>query len=159
MGHSGGVGTQAQEEEGELTMRPTVKAFEAFLRATGTPYVAVTEAKRALFSGVKLKAFHFVVYSAAGPNVLATVKPFSQGNMRAEMGRWEEVFGKGFAATEVRHRRGRWVYVGLDGRETDAEGQAQEADAPPKEAPPMIGGQSLLVETRTQPTLFDTGKE
>jgi hypothetical protein len=47
-----------------------------------------------------------------------------------------------------------------DGRETDAEGQAtQEADTPPKEAPPMVGGQLLLVETRTQPTLFDTGKE
>jgi hypothetical protein len=141
-------------------MRPTVKAFEAFLRDAGIPYVAVTEARRALFSGVKLKAFDFVVYSATGPNILATVKPFSRGNMRAEMGRWEEVFGKGFAAAEVRHRRGRWVYVGLDGTETDAEGQAaQEADAPPKEAPPMVGGQLLLVETRTQPTLFDTGKE
>jgi hypothetical protein len=141
-------------------MRPTVKAFEAFLRDAGIPYVAVTETKRALFSGVKLKSFDFVVYSTQGPNILATVKPFSQGNMRAEMGRWEEVFGKGFAAAEVRHRRGRWVYVGLDGRETDAEGQAaQEADAPPKEAPPMVGGQLLLVETRTQPTLFDTGKE
>ena len=144
-------------------MRPTVKAFEAFLRASGTPYVAVDEAKRALFSGVKLKAFHFVVYSATGPNILATVKPFSQGNMRAEMGRWEEVFGKGFAAAEVRHRRGRWVYVGLDGRETDAEGQAaegQKAETLPKqEAVPVVGGQLLLVETRTQPTLFDTGKE
>jgi hypothetical protein len=138
-------------------MQPTVKAFEAFLRATGTPYVAVTEAKRALFSGVKLKAFHFVVYSATGPNILATVKPFSQGNMRAEMGRWEEVFGKGFAAAEVRHRRGRWVYVGLDGRETDAEGQEAET-LPKQEAVPVIGGQLLLVETRTQPTLFDTGK-
>jgi hypothetical protein len=141
-------------------MRPTVKAFEAFLQDAGIPYVAVTETKRALFSGVKLKSFDFVVYSATGPNILATVKPFSQGNMRAEMGRWEEVFGKGFAAAEVRHRRGRWVYVGLDGRETDAEGQAaQEADAPPKaEAAPAVGGQLLLVETRTQPTLFDTGK-
>jgi hypothetical protein len=138
-------------------MRPTVKAFEALLRATGTPYVAVNEARRALFSGVRLKAFHFVVYSATGPNILATVKPFSQGNMRAEMGRWEEVFGKGFAAAEVRHRRGRWIYVGLDGRETDAEGQEAET-LPKQEAVPVIGGQLLLVETRTQPTLFDTGK-
>jgi hypothetical protein len=138
-------------------MRPTVKAFEAFLRDAGIPYVAVTETKRALFSGVKLKSFDFVVYSTQGPNILATVKPFSQGNMRAEMGRWEEVFGKGFAAAEVRHRRGRWVYVGLDGRETDAEGQEAET-LPKQEAVPVIGGQLLLVETRTQPTLFDTGK-
>ena len=142
-------------------MRPTAKAFEAFLRDAGIPYVAVTETKRALFSGVKLKSFDFVVYSTQGPNILATVKPFSQGNMRAEMGRWEEVFGKGFAAAEVRHRRGRWVYVGLDGKETDAEGQnqqAQHAETPPPEAAPAVGGQLLLVETRTQPTLFDTGK-
>jgi len=144
-------------------MRPTVKAFEAFLRASGTPYVAVDEAKRALFSGVKLKAFHFVVYSAQGPNILATLTPFSRPGCRENMRRWEEVFGKGFRAAEVRHRRGRWVYVGLDGRETDTEAQeaeVQKAETLPKqEAVPVIGGQSLLVETRTQPTLFDTGKE
>ena len=38
------------------------------------PYVAVDEAKRALFSTAKLKSFDFVVYSKTGPNLLVDVK-------------------------------------------------------------------------------------
>ena len=49
-------------------------AFEAFLRGRGIPYVAVDEAKRALFSNAKLKSFDFVVYSKAGRNLLLDVK-------------------------------------------------------------------------------------
>ena len=42
-------------------------AFEAFLRERGVPYVAVDEAKKALFASAKLKSFDFVVYSKSGP--------------------------------------------------------------------------------------------
>ena len=49
-------------------------AFEAFLRDRGIPYVAVDEAKKALFSTAKLKSFDFVVYSKNGPNLLIDVK-------------------------------------------------------------------------------------
>src|SRR4051812_44129755 len=49
-------------------------AFEAFLRQRGLPYVAVDEAKKALFSSAKLKCFDFVVYSKSGPNLLIDVK-------------------------------------------------------------------------------------
>src|SRR5438067_1897458 len=49
-------------------------AFEAYLRQRGIPYVAVDEAKRALFANAKLKGFDFVVYSKNGPNLLIDVK-------------------------------------------------------------------------------------
>ena len=49
-------------------------AFEAYLRSRGIPYVAVDEAKKALFANAKLKSFDFVVYSKNGPNLLIDVK-------------------------------------------------------------------------------------
>ncbi len=49
-------------------------AFEAYLRDRGIPYVAVDEAKKALFSNAKLKSFDFVVYSKTGRNLLVDVK-------------------------------------------------------------------------------------
>lgn len=92
-------------------------AFEDFLRARGTPYVAVDEAKKALFAGAALKSFDFVVYSAAGPNLLVDIKgrkfPYlSRGQRRywenwveqddlADLARWEEVFGRDFQAVLV----------------------------------------------------------
>jgi hypothetical protein len=93
--------------------------MEAYLRESGTPYVAVDEAKKALFAGVQLRSFDFVAYSDSGPNWLITCKPFSQGDMREVMRKWEDVFGKGFAAAEVRLRKGRFVLVTLDGQATE----------------------------------------
>src|SRR3982750_3249899 len=49
-------------------------AFEAYLRQRAIPYVAVDEAKRALFANAKLKGFDFVVYSKNGPNLLIDIK-------------------------------------------------------------------------------------
>src|SRR5918999_457877 len=49
-------------------------AFEAYLRDRAIPYVAVDEAKKALFANAKLKSFDFVVYSKTGPNLLIDVK-------------------------------------------------------------------------------------
>ena len=49
-------------------------AFEDYLRSKGLPYVAVDEAKRAIFAGASIKSFDFLVYSASGPNLLADVK-------------------------------------------------------------------------------------
>lgn len=90
--------------------------FEDYLRAAGVPYVAVDEAKKALFAGVQLKSFDFVVYSASGPNLLADVKgrefvgrgarggSLQSWVTREDLGslaRWESVFGSGFAALLV----------------------------------------------------------
>jgi hypothetical protein len=100
-------------------MRVTIRVMEAYLRESGTPYVAVDEAKKALFAGVQLRSFDFVAYSESGPNWLITCKPFSHGDMREVMRKWEDVFGKGFAAAEVRFRQGRFVLVTLDGQATE----------------------------------------
>jgi hypothetical protein len=92
-------------------------AFEAYLRERGIPYVAVDEAKKALFSNHKLKSFDFVVYSKAGQNLLIDVKGRSlrdngNGSGRAkrsfqtwttekdidDLMQWEQVFGDDFKA-------------------------------------------------------------
>src|SRR5688572_21200651 len=88
-------------------------AFEAYLRGRGIPYVAVDEAKKAMFSNAKLKSFDFVVYSQAGPNLLVDIKGRqlrgkngSAGSYQtwateqdvADLLQWQEVFGEGFSA-------------------------------------------------------------
>jgi len=91
-------------------------AFEAYLRSKGIPYVAVDEAKKALFSDAKLKSFDFVVYSKTGPNLLVDVKGRSMQNKGVARGsyetwttqqdvddliQWQQVFGEGFKAVLV----------------------------------------------------------
>ena len=85
-------------------------AFEAFLRDRGIPYVAVDEAKKALFANAKLKSFDFVVYSKNGPNLLIDVKGRSARDSSSkkslqtwaterdvdDLMQWEQVFGEGF---------------------------------------------------------------
>src|SRR5271170_6309507 len=87
-------------------------AFEAFLRDRKIPYVAVDEAKKALFANSRLKSFDFVVYSKKGPNLLIDVKGRSRRNRTGRSGfeswttehdvsdlmEWELVFGDGFKA-------------------------------------------------------------
>jgi hypothetical protein len=87
-------------------------AFEAFLRDRKIPYVAVDEAKKALFANARLKSFDFVVYSRNGPNLLVDVKGRSCRNRTGRSGfetwtteqdvkdlmEWELVFGEGFKA-------------------------------------------------------------
>jgi hypothetical protein len=87
-------------------------AFEAYLRSRGIPYVAVDEAKKALFSNAKLKSFDFVVYSKTGPNLLIDVKGRQVRDRTGRKGfetwttqrdvedlqQWEQVFGDGFKA-------------------------------------------------------------
>lgn len=92
-------------------------AFEAYLRHRAVPYVAVDEARRALFAEVRLKSLDFIVYSRQERNLLVDVKgrrfPSGGGRTRrlwenwatAEdidcLARWEEVFGSGFHAVLV----------------------------------------------------------
>lgn len=90
-------------------------AFEAYLRHRAIPYVAVDEAKKALFANAKLKSFDFVVYSKKGPNLLVDVKGRSCRNRSARSGfetwsteqditdlqQWKQVFGDGFEAVLI----------------------------------------------------------
>ena len=119
-------------------------AFEAFLRQKKIPYVAVDEAKRALFADAKLKSFDFVVYSSNGPNLLVDVKGRQLRNRSTRVGfetwtteqdvndlaQWEQVFGEGYKAiltfvywidppltpeSGMFEFKGRWYYmIGID---------------------------------------------
>jgi hypothetical protein len=87
-------------------------AFEAYLRNRGIPYVAVDEAKKAMFSNAKLKSFDFVVYSQKGSNLLVDIKGRQQKGKSAgtsfqtwateqdvaDLLQWQQVFGDGFTA-------------------------------------------------------------
>lgn len=85
-------------------------AFEDFLRRKGLPYIAVDEAKRALFAGAKLKSFDFVVYRPEGKNLLVDVKGRLCSTKSAtlqnwatredidDLRQWEDIFGDGFSA-------------------------------------------------------------
>ena len=90
-------------------------AFEAYLRDSAIPYVAVDEAKKALFANAKLKSFDFVVYSKKGPNLLIDVKGRACRNRSKRLGfetwsseqdvtdlqQWKQVFGDGFEAVLI----------------------------------------------------------
>ena len=87
-------------------------AFESFLREKTLPYVAVDEAKKALFANARLKSFDFVVYSRKGPNLLIDIKGrkcksgAGRGSLQnwateqdvTDLAQWEQVFGDGFRA-------------------------------------------------------------
>jgi hypothetical protein len=85
-------------------------AFEDFLRRKGLPYIAVDEAKKALFAGAKLKSFDFVVYRPEGKNLLVDVKGRKlmppSGSLQNwttredidDLRQWQEIFGDGFSA-------------------------------------------------------------
>ncbi len=87
-------------------------AFEGYLREKKIPYVAVDEAKKALFANTKLKSFDFVVYSQNGPNLLVDVKGRQAKASSTRRGyetwaterdiedliQWQGVFGEGFKA-------------------------------------------------------------
>ena len=49
-------------------------AFEDYLRTRQIPYIAVDEAKKAVFRDAKLKSFDFIVYSTGATNWLVDIK-------------------------------------------------------------------------------------
>lgn len=88
-------------------------AFEDYLRRKGLPYVAVDEAKKALFAGAKLKSFDFVVYRPNGANLLVDVKGRKCSGGKSslqnwvtredidDLRQWQDIFGEGFSAVFV----------------------------------------------------------
>ena len=86
-------------------------AFQNFLHQRQIPYVAVDEARRAMFRDSRLKNFDFIVYSAQHTNWLVDIKgrrwaPAATGRRRWEnwvtqldldgLAQWQNVFGDGF---------------------------------------------------------------
>lgn len=87
-------------------------AFEAYLRQRGIPYVAVDEAKKAMFANARLKSFDFVVYNKSGSNLLVDIKGRQLRGRKGgasfqtwateqdvkDLLQWQQVFGDGFTA-------------------------------------------------------------
>lgn len=87
-------------------------AFEDYLRCRQVPYVAVDEAKKAIFRDAKLKSFDFIVYSGDGANCLVDIKGRRWATRKTGrtpswenwatqddldgLSQWQEVFGEGF---------------------------------------------------------------
>ena len=93
------------------------RAFEDYLRARQIPYVAVDEAKKAIFRDARLKSFDFIVYSAGQTNWLVDIKGrrwirrktqskpawenwVTQDDLEG-LRSWQEVFGVGFGGLLV----------------------------------------------------------
>jgi hypothetical protein len=100
------------------------KQFETFLRDKGWPYVAVDDAKRAIFSGSHIDSFDFLVYSNVGANLLvlmvpgpAPIPPEALDSMRE----WEAVFGKDFKAAFVCWTDAGWMCRMCPGQDRNME--------------------------------------
>ena len=92
----------------------SAERFGAMLRASGLPYVAVDEAKRAVFRDAKLRAFDFIVYAESGPNFLVYVGQRRKPIVEA-MRDWEATFGAGFEALFAVPCGDGFKYRALDG--------------------------------------------
>lgn len=99
-----------------IPRRSLIQEVERDLRLSGTPYVAVDDAKKALFANAKLKSFHFVAYSKDGPNLLLWCGRPTQAT-RDDMAEWEKVFGEGFAVCYAIRAGGRIKYQLTNGTE------------------------------------------
>ncbi len=90
-------------------------AFEDYLRRRGLPYIAVDEAKKALFGNAKLKSFDFVVYRPGATKLLVDVKgracrvksgavslpTWATREDIDDLRQWQEIFGDSFVAMFV----------------------------------------------------------
>jgi hypothetical protein len=95
-----------QVAQGRKALTPRL---ETCLRDKGWPYVAVTEARKAIFGGSGIKTFDYLVYSTTGPNLLVLVVSRRPTADQAEqMREWEKIFGKDFEAAFVFQAAGQW---------------------------------------------------
>jgi hypothetical protein len=93
------------------------RAFETYLQERRLPYVAVDQAKKAVFAGAKVKSFDFLVYPPRGRKLLIDVKgrkcpwryfvagrPGPTWTTRSDvegLAAWEEVFGPDYLGVFV----------------------------------------------------------
>ena len=91
-----------------------VSSLEKHLREKGWPYVAVDEAKKAIFNASEIDAFDYLLYSTNGPNLLVLIvtrRPtFAQVQQMTE---WEKVFGNDFRAAFTFRIGEEWRTVSL----------------------------------------------
>ena len=93
------------------------QAFADYLRSVGRPFVVVDDAKKAVFSGARIKSFDFLMYSSGQTHWLVDVKgrkltvarPGQKGHLEnwttredvTGLVQWARVFGQGFAGLFV----------------------------------------------------------
>jgi hypothetical protein len=98
-----------------------VSGLEAHLREKGWPYVAVDEAKKAIFSGSNIASFDFLVYSTTGPNLLVLIVTRRPTPAQVEqMRQWETTFGKDFLTAFTFQAAGDWRTLSLKDLATPA---------------------------------------
>ncbi len=91
-----------------------VSGLETHLRQKGWPYVAVDEAKKAIFNASEIDAFDFLVYSTTGPNLLVLIVTRRPTPAQVQqMTEWEKVFGKDFTAAFTFQAAGQWRTLSL----------------------------------------------
>ena len=106
-GEYGGRSDLPHDEPGNVA---AVEAFEDYLRQKGSPYVAVDEARRAIFAKPDIDHFDFLVYSETGPNLLVLLVG-QEGPAEADVSLledWEKVFGPNFHGCLVTFSRKKW---------------------------------------------------
>jgi hypothetical protein len=89
----------------KATHQDYVRRIEALLKDIGTPYVAVDDAKKAVFTGAKIDSFDLLIYVPQGDHLLATVLPPSRRvptkRQRDTLLQWRKVFGSGFSGAFI----------------------------------------------------------
>ena len=82
-----------------------VRRVEDLLRELKLPYVAVDEARKAIFAGGAGGRFDLLIYMEHSDNLLAIVLPRSRpsptARERQELAEWQTVFGKGFVGVFI----------------------------------------------------------
>jgi hypothetical protein len=118
---------------------------EKMLLGLGRRYVAVDEAKKALFAGAKLRSFHFVVYFGEGRNWLLLCGERSRVN-RDEMNHWGHIFGDGFAVVYAVRRAAGITFL-------DAQGNAVAVGTVPAENPLLGAAGRPAIRIPSGPTV------
>lgn len=99
---------------GHRVPRISDRLMEQALRARGWPFVAVDEAKRAIFCDVTVEAFDYIIYQEDGPCLLVDLGPRNDRSV-AKLRVWAERFGPDFLAVFARTRQGgRIVFVAAE---------------------------------------------
>lgn len=104
-----------------------ITEVETIIKASKQPFIAVNEAKRALFAGANLRTFHFVVYFPSGKNWLVMCGERT-AEARTEMQTWQDVFGDGFVSVYALRRADGIRFVTANNQRLDLAGA--EASAP-----------------------------
>ncbi len=88
--------------------------LEKVLQGAGWPYVAVDEAKKAIFADSDIDSFDFIVYQEHGPCLLIETGPRNAASIET-MADWQQVFGPDFVSVFARTRAsGRIAFVRAD---------------------------------------------